>query len=106
MKKGIAIGVLLGLLLAFGVGVTVTAVSAQGTVPTPPTLAQMKVWHEAHHGAGTWNAMAQAMQQAWGTDWFNQMHGPNGFATQGGTRGGANGWNGNAPYGMMGGWRR
>ena len=92
MKKLIVVGVLVGLLLVLGI--TVGVASAQGPTPTVPTLAQMKAWHESVHGAGTWDAMAQAMQQAWGNDWFNQMHGPNGFMQ--------NAWNGNAPYGRMG----
>ncbi len=107
MKKLIVVGVLVGWLLVLGIAVGVA--SAQGPTPTAPTLAQMKAFHESVHGAGTWDAMAQAMEQYWGKDWFNQMHGPNGFMQNGGMTlaphasagvGGANGWNGNAPYGM------
>ena len=77
MKKYIALGVLIGVLLAVGVGLGASVVLAQGPTPQTPTLEQMKTMHEAMHGAGTWDAMVQQMEQLHGKDWFNQMHGRN-----------------------------
>ena len=110
MKKYMAIGIVIGLVVALGIGWGATAIFAQGPTPNAPTLDQMKGWHETMHGAGTWDAMVQQMEQAFGTDWFNQMHGPNGVMNSGGMMNGAgmmNGWNGQNHMGnggMMGGW--
>ena len=108
MKKYIAAGIVIGLVVALGIGLGAAAVFAQGPTPGAPTVDQMKQWHESMHGAGSWDAMVQRMEQAFGKDWFNQMHGPNGPMNGAGSSGSMmNGANG--PYhmgngSMMGGW--
>ena len=87
MNKYIVLGVVLGIALTVAVGVAANAAFAQGPAGVPLTLAQMQQMHGAMHGAGTWDAMAQTMTQAFGADWFNQMHGPNGFMQNGGMMG-------------------
>jgi hypothetical protein len=79
MKKYILLGIVIGLLAALVIGYGVATTFAQGPNPNAPTVEQMKAWHESMHGAGTWDAMAQQMEQVHGKDWFNQMHGPNGY---------------------------
>ena len=113
MKKYVAAGIVIGLMAALGIGLGAGAVFAQGPTPGAPTVDQMKQWHESMHGAGTWDAMAQQMEQAFGKDWFNQMHGPNGpmngqnpmgAGTAGSMMNGANSQNHMGSGSMMGGW--
>jgi hypothetical protein len=111
MKKYILLGVVVGLLVALVIGYGVATTFAQGPNPNAPTVEQMKAWHEARHGAGTWDAMAQQMEQLHGKDWFNQMHGPNGYMNNMGNMlngqypmmGNGN-WGGMMNGGMMGSW--
>ena len=79
MKKYIALGMVIGLILALGIGWGASVVLAQGPTPPAPTQAQMQAMHEAMHGAGSWDAMARQMEQFFGPDWFSRMHGPNGM---------------------------
>ena len=90
MKKYIALGVVLGILLVVSVVLGANMVAAQGPTNGVPSLAQMKQWHESVHGAGTWDGMVKQMEQSFGKDWFNQMHGPNGVMNGAGMMGGAN----------------
>ncbi len=87
MNNYIVLGVVLGIALTVAVGFAANAAFAQGPTTAPVTLAQMQVMHEAMHGAGTWSAMVQTMTQAFGADWFNQMHGPNSMMSRGGMMG-------------------
>ena len=115
MKKYIALGVVLGILLVVSVVLGANMVAAQGPTNVAPTLQQMKQWHESVHGAGTFDGMANLMEQSFGKDWLNQMHGPNGVMNGAGMMGGVNSPNDfrgmmggvNSPNGfggMMGGW--
>ena len=93
MKKYVAAGIVIGLVVALGIGLGAGAVFAQGPTPGAPTVDQMKQWHESIHGAGSWDAMVQQMGQSVGTDWLDQMHGPNGVMN------GASMMNGQNPMG-------
>jgi hypothetical protein len=93
----------IGLVLALGIGWGASVVLAQGPTPQWPTQAQMEAMHDAMHGEGSWDAMVLRMQQYFGQDWFNQMHGPNGMMN--GTNwqnhmGGYGGMTGTVPPGM------
>jgi hypothetical protein len=103
MKKYLLLGIAIGLVIAVGVGFGVGTVLAQGPTPTTPTVDQMKQMHESMHGIGTWDSMVQQMEQAFGKDWFNQMHGSNGIMNGAGMMNGANGQNHMGGGGMMGG---
>jgi hypothetical protein len=119
MKKYVAAGIVIGLVVALVIGLSAGAVFAQGPTPGAPTVNQMKQWHESMHGVGSWDAMVQRMEQAYGKDWFSQMQGPNGVmngagmmngqnpmgaGTAGSMMNGANSQNHMGSGSMMGGW--
>jgi hypothetical protein len=96
MKRYIVIGIVIGLVLALGIGFGASVVLAQGPNPGAPSLGQMQQMHESMHGAGSWDRMVQQMEQTFGKDWFGQMHGPNGVMN------GAGMMNGQHPMGNGG----
>ena len=101
MKKYVAAGIVIGLVVALGIGLGVGAVFAQGPTPGAPTVDQMKQRHESMHGAGGWDAMVQQMEQGFGKDWFNQMHGSNGAMNGAGMMNGQNSMGSGNVNGMM-----
>ncbi|MBI5879895.1 MAG: cupredoxin domain-containing protein [Chloroflexi bacterium] len=103
MIKQVAAGVVIGVGMALAVMLGVGVVQAQGPSPSGITAEQMKPLHEAMHGAGSWDSMVQQMEQAFGANWFDQMHNSGMMNGQGHMGAGAGGMMGGGYGGMMGG---